>query len=162
MAYQHVNQTFECSFQKTFLKTLLELKAWNWLKCITSVLSSRMFFPLDYCNVDCRLQFCRLFIVVCSVVILLTEWIFTFVFSLLCIILNHTFEQQNISSIKNFIHIIIIILARIPEIGQGLGRTLSCAARKPEQTYKDLSLLWTPNQHPFSWHINISLELSAG
>ena len=28
----------------------------------------------------------------------------------------------------------IIILARTPEIGQGLGRTLSCGARKPEQT----------------------------
>ena len=30
--------------------------------------------------------------------------------------------------------IIIIILARIPEIGQGLGRILSCGARKPELT----------------------------
>ena len=29
---------------------------------------------------------------------------------------------------------IIIILARTPEIGQGLGRILSCGARKPEQT----------------------------
>ena len=28
----------------------------------------------------------------------------------------------------------IIILARTPEIGQGLGRILSCGARKPEQT----------------------------
>ena len=27
-----------------------------------------------------------------------------------------------------------IILARTPEIGQGLGRILSCGARKPEQT----------------------------
>ena len=29
---------------------------------------------------------------------------------------------------------IYIYLARTPEIGQGLGRILSCAARKPEQT----------------------------
>ena len=29
---------------------------------------------------------------------------------------------------------IYIYLARTPEIGQGLGRTLSCGARKPEQT----------------------------
>ena len=29
---------------------------------------------------------------------------------------------------------IYIYLARIPEIGQGLGRILSCGARKPEQT----------------------------
>ena len=28
--------------------------------------------------------------------------------------------------------IIIIILARTPEFGQGLGRILSCGARKPE------------------------------
>ena len=27
-----------------------------------------------------------------------------------------------------------IILARTPEIGQGLARILSCGARKPEQT----------------------------
>ena len=36
-----------------------------------------------------------------------------------------------------FIVIIIYIyiyLARTPEIGQGLGRILSCGARKPEQT----------------------------
>ena len=56
----------------------------------------------------------------------------------------------------------IIFLARTPEIGQGLGRILSCGARKPEQTQMDLWLLWTPNHHPFSWHINTSLELSAG
>ena len=31
-----------------------------------------------------------------------------------------------------------IILARTPEIGQGLGRILSCGARKPEQTKMDL------------------------
>ena len=29
---------------------------------------------------------------------------------------------------------IYIYLARTPEIGQGLGRILSCGARKPEQT----------------------------
>ena len=32
----------------------------------------------------------------------------------------------------------IISLARTPEIGQGLGRILSCGARKPEQTSMDL------------------------
>ena len=67
---------------------------------------------------------------------------------------------------KHFSHLLaqynIISLARTPEIGQGLGRILSCGARKPEQTYRDLRLLWTPNHHPFSWHINTSLELSAG
>ena len=31
-------------------------------------------------------------------------------------------------------HLLNIILARTPEIGQGLGRILSCGARKPEQT----------------------------
>ena len=30
--------------------------------------------------------------------------------------------------------IIYIYLARTPEIGQGLGRILSCGARNPEQT----------------------------
>ena len=35
---------------------------------------------------------------------------------------------------KNVKIIIIIILARTPEIGQGLGRILSCGARKQEQT----------------------------
>ena len=32
------------------------------------------------------------------------------------------------------IHIYIYNLARTPEIGQGLGRILSCGARKQEQT----------------------------
>ena len=35
---------------------------------------------------------------------------------------------------SEIIIIIIIILARTPGIGQGLGRNLSCGARKPEQT----------------------------
>ena len=35
-----------------------------------------------------------------------------------------------------FILKVYIYLARTPEIGQGLGRILSCGARKPEQTYK--------------------------
>ena len=39
---------------------------------------------------------------------------------------------------KVFESILIIILARTPEIGQGLGRILSCGARKPEQPYMDL------------------------
>ena len=30
--------------------------------------------------------------------------------------------------------VVIISLARTPEIGQGLGRIISCGARKPEQT----------------------------
>ena len=34
-----------------------------------------------------------------------------------------------------YFHIIIVMLARTPEIGQGLGRILRCGARKPEQTY---------------------------
>ena len=33
---------------------------------------------------------------------------------------------------------IYIYLARTPEIGQGLGRILSCGARKPEQTYMSI------------------------
>ena len=33
---------------------------------------------------------------------------------------------------------IYIYLARTPEIGQGLGRILSCGARKPEQTYSSI------------------------
>ena len=43
---------------------------------------------------------------------------------------------QSIKDEKKIILIIIffIILARTPEIGQGLGRILSCGARKPEQT----------------------------
>ena len=39
--------------------------------------------------------------------------------------------------IFNYIYI-YIYLARTPEIGQGLGRILSCGARKPEQTWMDL------------------------
>ena len=36
--------------------------------------------------------------------------------------------------IKPIEHRIIIILGQTSEIGQGLGRFLSCGARKPEQT----------------------------
>ena len=50
----------------------------------------------------------------------------------------------------HFIIFLNIILARTPKIGQGLGRILSCGARKPEQTKMDLRLLWTPNHHPFT------------
>ena len=39
----------------------------------------------------------------------------------------YTFNRTN----SNFF---LLILARTPEIGQGLGRLLSCGARKPEQT----------------------------
>ena len=42
------------------------------------------------------------------------------------VFINKLFHIHNI--------IIIIILARRPEIGQGLGRILSCGAREPEQT----------------------------
>ena len=40
------------------------------------------------------------------------------------------FSKYEIKSVKNS----LISLARTPEIGQGLGRILSCGARKPEQT----------------------------
>ena len=42
------------------------------------------------------------------------------------------YHSSSITDISNII--IIIILARTPEIGQGLGRILSCGARKQEQT----------------------------
>ena len=35
---------------------------------------------------------------------------------------------------NNYFNMINIFLARTSEIGQGLGRILSCGARKPEQT----------------------------
>ena len=37
-------------------------------------------------------------------------------------------------SVEHTVIYIYIYLARTPEIGQGLGRILSCGARKPEQT----------------------------
>ena len=40
-----------------------------------------------------------------------------------------TFTKISFKTFKSFIS-----LARTPEIGQGLGRILSCGARKPEQT----------------------------
>ena len=43
-----------------------------------------------------------------------------------------------VSLIKEILKQKYIILARTPEIGQGLGRILSCGARKPEQTLMDL------------------------
>ena len=46
----------------------------------------------------------------------------------ICVILLKT-----LSSRYKIIYI-YIYLARTPEIGQGLGRILSCGARKPEQT----------------------------
>ena len=42
----------------------------------------------------------------------------------------------------------IIILAQTPEIKQGLGRFLSCGARKPEPTQKDLLII--ADAEPFS------------
>ena len=54
---------------------------------------------------------------------------------------NNTFFYQSLftsiviaSLFLNRFGQVIIILARTPEIGQGLGRILSCGARKPEQT----------------------------
>ena len=38
-------------------------------------------------------------------------------------------------------------MARTPEIGQGLGRILSCGARKPEQTYDYCGLRTTTLFH---------------
>ena len=49
---------------------------------------------------------------------------------------------------------IYIYLARTPEIGQGLGRILSCGARKPEQTWVHLLIIVDSEPPP--------LELSAG
>ena len=42
-------------------------------------------------------------------------------------------ENMCINTSKIYIYI-YIYLARTPEIGQGLGRILSCGACKPEQT----------------------------
>ena len=42
-----------------------------------------------------------------------------------------------------------IYLARTPEIGQGLGRILSCGARKPEQTLMDLLIIVDSEPPPF-------------
>ena len=47
----------------------------------------------------------------------------------IAMILKHGKKRQQIQSRNNN-----IILARTPEIGQGLGRILSCGARKQEQT----------------------------
>ena len=45
--------------------------------------------------------------------------------------------SRALSNARNLIELYIYIyLARTPEIGQGLGRILSCGARKPEQTYR--------------------------
>ena len=48
----------------------------------------------------------------------------------------HTSFDFSVSDLRKYIGILfyIISLARTPEIGQGLGRILSCGARKPEQT----------------------------
>ena len=41
-------------------------------------------------------------------------------------------DQREKNTFRKYIY--SIYLARTPEIGQGLGRILSCGARKPEQT----------------------------
>ena len=53
----------------------------------------------------------------------------------------HSFESISASNAQHFLPLgrlfisyNIIILARTPEMGQGLGRILSCGARKQEQT----------------------------
>ena len=47
-------------------------------------------------------------------------------------------KQGQISKISRYrpslVKQLYIYLARTPELGQGLGRILSCGARKPEQT----------------------------
>ena len=55
--------------------------------------------------------------------------IFTSPFSVNC-----EFNFMCVSELDVIEHFIIISLARTPEIGQGVGRILSCGARKPEQT----------------------------
>ena len=52
---------------------------------------------------------------------------------LFCEINFNLIQEENYSKFKN-----IISLSRTPEIGQGLGRILSCGARKPEP-----ELIWT-------------------
>ena len=55
-----------------------------------------------------------------------------------------TFDIDQLKSLfgnKAPFYNIYIILARTPEIEQGLGLILSCAARKQEQTWRDLRLL---------------------
>ena len=52
--------------------------------------------------------------------------------------LMNTIEKVWFEDIYIYIY---IYLARTPEIGQGLGRVLSCGARKPEQTYMDLLII---------------------
>ena len=44
---------------------------------------------------------------------------------------------------------IYIYLLQTPEIGQGLGRFLSCGARKTEQTYMDLLIIVNSEPPPF-------------
>ena len=41
------------------------------------------------------------------------------------------FEKSKVRRMRQYIH---TYLAQTPEIGQGLGRILSCGARKPEQS----------------------------
>ena len=43
-------------------------------------------------------------------------------------------SEYNKTLIEILYNYFFIILARTPEIGQGLGRFLSCGARKQEQT----------------------------
>ena len=65
----------------------------------------------------------------------ISVWIIEFIsldlFRNMCVLILFNYYVVNLI-------IIIIILAQTPEIGQGLGRFLSCGARKPEQTWMDL------------------------
>ena len=54
--------------------------------------------------------------------------------------------------------IIIIILAQIPEILQGLGRCLSCGARGSEQSSQDLLVI---GYNTFSGHVSTGSQLPA-
>ena len=63
----------------------------------------------------------------CNYYKLLIIWYYNFVFILTC----------KATAIRMLYYLFVIIhtyLAQTPEIGQGLGRFLSCGARKQEQT----------------------------
>ena len=59
------------------------------------------------------------------------------------------FDNFDLQHVLIKIKVIIIILTQTPEIGQGLGRFLSCAARKPAQTKKDLLITVDSEPPPF-------------
>ena len=58
------------------------------------------------------------------------------------------FHSRNLFFKERLFIIIIIILPRTPEIGQGLGRILSCGARKQEQEGSSVCLVGLAGNHP--------------